>query len=367
MITRVTSSFTALLALLSACFSVSPAMGAGMAPMPLRDLSNAANPIIVGEVRQRTVLYDRVAATVYITRVIKGDLKAGDLINVEAVVGSDAAKNTPQSGDDFGLFFLSSAAGSTWMIMPPISGYIQDFGSTFIPVSRNPRSVSLPGNGQVSVLDMVIAEVATVLEENNMRVPTDIIGEYRKNPSPALKAMFAKLRTDPNPRLRLISLRARVFDRDDTVLDDVQTQLSTLGPQAIGAVAQEIQFYFANDSPAAVAKLGRLATTASTDKLIRSAAAIALARMHTQTALPFLVALLDDADPQIRAMGVGGIARFANNVDPTDNQPAAGEWKYRTDDTIRNSAADRQSIEGNPGIVAFWKGWWAQHKSDLGY
>jgi HEAT repeat protein len=101
--------------------------------------------------------------------------------------------------------------------------------------------------------------------------------------------------------------------------------------------------------------------------MIRSAAAIALARMHTQTALPFLIALLDDADPQMRATGVGGIARFANNVDPTDNQPAAGEWKYRTDDTIRNSVADRQSIEGNPGIIAFWKGWWTQHKSDLGY
>jgi hypothetical protein len=77
----------------------------------------------------------------HITRVIKGELKAGDLINAEAIVGSAAAKNTPQSGDDFGLFFLSSAAGGTWMIMPPISGYVQDFGSTFIPVSRNPKSI----------------------------------------------------------------------------------------------------------------------------------------------------------------------------------------------------------------------------------
>lgn len=64
-------------------------------------------------------------------------------------------------------------------------------------------------------------------------------------------------------------------------------------------------------------------------------------------------------------LGVGGLAMFANNVAPGEHHPKPGDWKYRTDETIRNSAMDEQVLRDNPGIVSFWKGWWVAHRAEL--
>jgi hypothetical protein len=60
------------------------------------------------------------------------------------------------------------------------------------------------------------------------------------------------------------------------------------------------------------------------DMDLRVAAAGALARMHTQPNLPYLAKLLTEKSTMLQAMGVGGLASFANNVPIGSHEPAAG-------------------------------------------
>jgi HEAT repeat protein len=99
---------------------------------------------------------------------------------------------------------------------------------------------------------------------------------------------------------------------------------------------------------------------------LRIAAAFALARMHTQQALPYLAILLADPSPSLKTAAIGGLASFANNVPIGSHQPAAGAWQYRTDDTIAHSAFDEATVERQESYyITFWTGWWQQNQKTL--
>jgi hypothetical protein len=64
--------------------------------------------------------------------------------------------------------------------------------------------------------------------------------------------MFKRLRSDSNPRLRLIALRAGIVDGDCEALMDIERQLPTLTPEAKGAITWEIGNSHVNTAPPAV-------------------------------------------------------------------------------------------------------------------
>jgi hypothetical protein len=68
-------------------------------------------------------------------------------------------------------------------------------------------------------MDKVIAEVTSTLERSDSRAQTNIVGDYRKNPSPALKAMFQSLCSAPIPRLRQLAQRAEPCPTDKPTRD----------------------------------------------------------------------------------------------------------------------------------------------------
>lgn len=136
-----------------------------------------------------------------IVRAVKGPLKPGQVLTAEAPMGT----RTPFK--DFGLCFLARS-GKRWTLRPPISGYLLDFTSTCLPLPRQAKSVRLPRKISATTMDQVIAEAASSLGRSDSMAQTNIVDDYRKNSSPALKVMFQSLCSAPIPRLRLLAHRA---------------------------------------------------------------------------------------------------------------------------------------------------------------
>ena len=82
--------------------------------------------------------------------------------------------------------------------------------------------------------------------------------------------------------------------------------------------------------------------------------------------MPYLARLLDSPDATLRTCAIGGLAMFANNVPIGSHEPAAGDWAWRTDDTIAHSAMDQGVISNNAAYyIGFWKSWWAANQVAL--
>jgi hypothetical protein len=193
---------------LSAALLAAPAIGGGSSPIPLRVLTDQSNAVVVAEISGGTIRSDRVEVKLTIVRALTGTLRPGQVLTAESVLGTGAAASTRTPVKKFGLCFLFRSDRQVWTFLPPISGYLLDFGSTFIPLPRKAKSVRLPPGIPATTMDKVIAVVTSRLEQDDPRPSTNIVEDYRKNPSPALKEMFKRLRSDPNPRLRSIALRA---------------------------------------------------------------------------------------------------------------------------------------------------------------
>ena len=123
-------------------------------------------------------------------------------------------------------------------------------------------------------------------------------------------------------------------------------------------IVDEIKFHYVNTAPEAIQALGQMAVDAKTGDDLRLAAAAALARMHTQPTLPYLAQLLDDPNPAIREVACGGLGSFANTPPIGSHQPAAGDWPYRTLETIAHAGY-------SAGNASFWKAWWGEQKNTL--
>lgn len=81
----------------------------------------------------------------------------------------------------------------------------------------------------------------------------------------------------------------------------------------------------------------------------------------------YLAQLLADPSPTLQAAGVGGLASFANHVPIGSHEPALGDWKYRTEETIAHSAFDESLVRQLQAYyVGFWRDWWQQHHANLG-
>jgi len=193
---------------LAAVLLAAPAIGGGSSPTPLRVLTDQSDAVVVAEISGGAIRSGRIPVTLTIVRVLKGALKPGHVLTAESVLGAEAAAHTRTPVRDFGLCFLSRPGGAVWRFRPPISGYLLDFTSLYIPLPRRAKSVRLPPGIPATTMDKVIAEATSGLERADAGGQTNIVYDYHKNPSRAMKAMFARLRSDPNPRLRDLAVRA---------------------------------------------------------------------------------------------------------------------------------------------------------------
>jgi hypothetical protein len=332
--------------------------GPGGAPKTVNELVAASQHIVVGTVVQGTVSGTAVALSIQIERVLKGSLAP------EAVVAATGTISEPWQTRAIarhrGIFFLADAGTGPMRLVPIESGYLLDERQMFmhLPDSSTPAAASGAGSDPKERVWLEILGEIEAAPPNEPGGLSELIWEYHASPTPGLRSVFRRWLASGSPELAAIGAQVLLAEGDATALSRIAAD-PALRSTAVKAHAFDgLKFYFKNSNPAAVKALGRLASDNSNGMELRIAAASGLARVHTRQALPFLALLLDSPDPTLRTLAVGGLSMFANNVPTGSHEPAAGEWPWRTDDTIAHSAMDG-------GNVAFWKSWWGTNQTAL--
>jgi len=343
------------------------AFGPGSALIPVKMLVEKADAVVIARILDGTISGEAVTLTLDTQEVLKGDLRAGDLLSVAYRLRPDAAKYARDVEKDRGVFFLKSTDGA-WFLMPVASGYVQSVREAYYVLPTNSTPKSLGKGVQPSIHERVVAELAGAADSVGGHPgggAVDFVSEYRLDTSPAMRSLFAGFKTSKDARLRAAALCVSIAGGDDQAFTQLEQAPEKLDGMDLSFVVEEIRFYFKAADARSVAHLGRLAVSQNTPTQLREASLTALARIHTRESLPYLAQFLDDSDANLQSLVVGGMAMFANNVPVGEHGPSAGEWKYRTEDTLRYSAMDPRILQNDPRILAFWKSWWAEHRAEL--
>jgi hypothetical protein len=329
----------------------------GGAPMSVDRLVAAADRIIVGTVTQGTASGTAVALSIQVERVLKGSSAVGGVV---AAVGTlSEPSQTRAIANERGIFFLSDSGTGPMRLVPAISGYVLDEMEMFVQLPASSAPAAQPA--RASPRDGVLLEVLGAIGAAPPKRPggfVDVLAEYQANPTPAVRSVLQGWLASGSPALVRFSVYALLGEGNAAALahvaDDQYFRSSAVPTDAFDG----LKFRFVNTDPNAVNVLGQLAGDTSNTMELRAAAATALARVHTKQALPFMAALWDSPDSTLRSCGVSGLSMFANNVPIGSHEPAAGEWRWRTEDTIAHSAMDASN-------AGFWKSWWVANQAAL--
>ena len=194
--------------------------------------------------------------------------------------------------------------------------------------------------------------------------------------SPVIHLLYNRLSASTSANLRILGLSGLIRGGSTAALSAAAQDASSLSyyPLEAGVLFESVRNEFRATDANSVEILGQIATAIKGPSLpLRQAAAHALTGIHTAHALPYLAALLDDPDPDLRAEGVGGLGAFSNGlpVQTSANVPSLGYLQrpasapYMTKETDANFALG-PGAETEPRL-SFWKTWWLQNRTALGY
>jgi hypothetical protein len=340
---------------------------------PVPGLAAKADAIVVGAV-QSLATGATISATITVEQVLKGSILPGSSVFVawtpeipSTMLPAPSANARPKVGH--GIFFLQRNPSGSWSLLPAAGGDV-GWEDVYIRTPLNaPAGVrevvgaTLPPHP--TPLDRVLAEMVTALEAG-AAVPYDLVGIARETRSTVLTAAFSRFLSKQD-RLLTVGLRGSLVSGDHSAILAARRNYAALSSGRDWAeLLQDVRSYYVSTEPHAIQVLGEVATDNTTGMDLRTAAAAALARMHTQQSLPYLAKLLAEDNITLKTMAVGGLAGFANNVPIGSHEPAAGQWPYRTDDTIAHSVFDERLVSARePYYVGFWMAWWQQNQSKL--
>ena len=327
----------------------------------MEELVSASGIIIVGSVPQGTVSGTTVTVSVHVERVLKGKSAPGAVVS--AVGSLSQPWQTRAIGHDRAIFFLANASAGPMRLVPVTSGFVPDERWVYLPLPDATAPAASPATNS-DAGERVLLEVLGGIEAGPLKQIGGFIDPeptYRASPTPAARAVFRRWLTSGSPSLTAIALRALLGEADPTSLSLLAAN-PALRSAALDAHAFDgLRWYFHNADPARVRLLAQLAGDGANSMDLRVAAASALARVHTTEALPFLAQFLESTDPTVRGCGVGGLAMFANHVPIGSHEPAAGDWRWRTEETIAHSGTDGHDQDS----VRFWKNWWVANHTAL--
>jgi hypothetical protein len=316
----------------------------------------ASDVIVVGTIEQGTVSGTTLAVSIQIERCLKGAYQPGAVISATGTLA--AASPTRAAAHDRAMFFLGNAPGPLRLI-PVTSGVVPFERWIYLPLPNR----SSPAVTSTSVKERVSLEILAGIEAGPLKEPGGYIdpeSAYTAAPTATVRSVFYRWLHSDSPMLASLSLNVLLGAGDTSALaglmSDKRLRSSWVQPGAYDG----LKYHFKNADTTAVQSLGQLVTDNSNSLDLRIAAATSLWRIHTRQALPFLAEMLDSPDSTIRSCGVGGLASFANHVPIGSLEPAAGEWRWRTDETIAHSA-----VKDSQDSIHFWKNWWAANQASL--
>jgi len=342
----------------------------------LVELEQSADLIVVGAASGGVQSGTALSFTLQVDRLVKGDpAVARTLIAVDwaSVDRSGPPALGPPQVSGNGLWFVKRSS-SGWELLPAISG--EPFSETYIPEPPGAISSAYAYTPATALSDKVASEIAAALEAadgggGKLAGLYYLLDELH---SPVIQLLYRRMSTSASPHQKILGLSGLIRGGSAVALSAVLEIASSLDayPLESGVLFNAIRNEFRSTDPASVETLGKIASTTGRSQLLREAAARALVAIHTQQALPYLAALLDD--PDLRGEGVGGLASFANGlpVQTAADVPSLRYLQrppsapYMNKATIENFALG-SGAAANDTRVSFWKAWWQQNRAALGY
>ena len=330
----------------------------------------AADTIVIGTIVNGTAVNRTATVTIQVEQTLRGELKTGSTISFEWTKPGGLLLYQPVPvAKGRGLFFFRQDARGNLTLLPPMNGDI-DFEGTYYFIPPKGPVEEVKAEQAITLEEKIFAELAA--SKVHDRSPGqgavfDLEEAFAGLHSSFITDTFNRFSVSNDARLKTIGLKARLRQGDLAALAEVRASVKDVANYTGAArVTEAIRFYFLNEEPAAVKILGELLVAEDASIELRNAAATALARLHSKEALPYLAKMLESPNITMRTYAVGGMAMFANNVPVGGHHPAPGDWKYRTEETIRHSALDERLVSENEAFyVGFWMDWWSQHRIDL--
>ena len=341
-------------------------------------LEQSADLIVVGGASGGVQSGAALSFKLQVDRVIKGDpTVAGTPIAVEWASmdhPGPPALGPPEVGGN-GLWFLQRSS-SGWELLPAMRGGA--FEGTYIPEPLGAISSAYAYSPSAALSDKVASEIGAALEAANgggaeLAGMYNLLDELR---SPVIQLLYSRLSASVSTNQRILGLSGLIRGGSATALGAAIEIASSLGayPLESGVLFESVRNEFRSTDSTSVGILGQIATAPTCpSQPLREAAARALVAIHTQQALPYLAALLDDSDPNLRSEGIGGLGSFANglSVQTTASVPSLSYLQrppsapYMTKATIANFALGPAAA--TDARLSFWKAWWLQNRAALGY
>ena len=338
----------------------------GRAPVALDSLISESEEVIVGSVSSGSRSGAEINLSIRVEKILKGTLRPGDTISATATTSKDEqAVATQKFGLMRGIFFLSKpASDGSRKILPPLAGYIPSEEDTFIPLPMTPSSAPVGNTPKEGVMLEILAALESG-QPHPLGGFVDITGEYRKDPSTRVRAVFQRLTRNGDIRLQAMGLKALLAESDLSTLNRVATDQTLRGGSIVSEIASELRTFKSSD-PNAIADLGRIVSTKSNPSEMRKSAATALARLGTEPTLSYLAPLLEEEDITFVTAAIGGLSGFANDFHVSRSEPPAGQWKYRTDETVAHGTFDERMILARRAYyIDFWRKWWQTNQGAL--
>jgi hypothetical protein len=251
----------------------------------------------------------------------------------------------------------------------------------YFPVPAGPIAAPYAYSSTFSLSDKITSELAAALEADHPRsMPLDFLNYSLDSlGSPVAGTLYQRLSASASVSQRLMGLSGQIRQGSASALSAASALAPQFAsfPKETGVLLNSIQEEFRATDANSLATLGNIAVDSTNPSMsLREASAHALSAIHTSATLPYLAALLDDADEKLRFEAIGGLGAFANglSVQTSANTPSLASLQlnagaaYRTADTIANFARGEQAISRNEAAyLAFWKNWWATNRSGLGF
>lgn len=372
-------SFLGIVVLLVA---IRPGYGNLIAPRSLVDLEQNADVIVVGTA-SGTVQTSSSGFFLQVGRVIKGDTSlVGSVVTVTINNGTAnaAAAGTPSAASGTGLWFLQRLANN-WVLLPVTQGSVP-FNLTFFPTSAAPILSTYAYGPSAMLSDKVASEVCAAIEAAGGTFPMQFVqlhnGLLDQLNSSVVTRYYQRMSNSASVQQQILGLSGLIRSGSDAALATVAQARSGFAayPVENGILLQSIRDYFRAADANSITTLGQAAVDSTTPTALREADAHALAAIHTTGTLPYLATLLGDSDSNLQVEAVGGMAAFANGL-PIQTMATVASLAYlqfppnapyRTPETMANFAMGPRAIQQKQAsYVAYWKQWWSQQRSSLGY
>ena len=365
---RVASSVT--LGLVCSWVVVLIAAGGGT----IEPLANRADAIVVGDIKDGQIVGREVSLTLQVSRVLKGDLKALDVVQARSRFRVMHQGRPSKLEPLRGLWFLEHRDG--WELLQ---------GPTYFPATYFPIPSGEIGEGyrypvEAVITDKVVLELASAAETFNgnskqfSMAGKAFHGGFYGLDSEAIRSAYWRLAGSDSPSARILGLAGLVgLGPDQDVMGRVEKELAELGSQTdVSVLASRLELVTTTD-PDVVGSLGRLATSRTLSQRLRRAAAYTLRSIHSRDAVPYLAELLESDKVRLQDLAVSGLSLFAANLPKITPESARSlSWLTPRGPRRYSIAGIEQHMHVNAEFgdaserqrhVEFWKSWWVSQRA----